>query len=91
MSEMKIFLFIATGILAFTAGTSDKDVATVGLNAYSLISESVSAAPDGAVITGSSSSYGGAVYTTGNVNIEGSVKVLGNTCTGFNKNKSPAL
>lgn len=75
MSEMKIFLFIATGILAFTAGTSDKDVATVGLNAYSLISESVSAAPDGAVITGSSSSYGGAVYTTGKVNIEGSVKV----------------
>lgn len=77
--------------MAFTAGTSDKDVATVGLNAYSLISESVSAAPDGAVITGSSSSYGGAVYTTGNVNIEGSVKIYDNTCTGFNKNKSPAL
>ena len=68
-------MFIATGILAFTAGTSDKYVAKVGLNAYSSLSEAVSSAPDGAVITGSSSSYGGAVYTTDNVNIEGSVKV----------------
>ena len=75
MKKFFAFLFIATGILAFTAGTSDKDVAKVGLNEYSSLSEAVSSAPDGAVITASSSSYGGAVYTTGNVNIEGSVKV----------------
>lgn len=75
MSEMKIFLFIATGILAFSSGASANDVAKVGENTYSSLSEAVSSAPDGAVITGSSSSYGGAVYTTGNVNIEGSVKV----------------
>ena len=75
MKKYFAFLFIATGILAFTAGASANDVAKVGLNAYSSLSEAVSSAPDGAVITGSSSSYGGAVYTTGNVNIEGSVKV----------------
>ena len=75
MKKYFAFLFIATGILAFSSGASANDVAKVGLNAYSSLSEAVSSAPDGAVITGSSSSYGGAVYTTGNVNIEGSVKV----------------
>lgn len=40
---------------------------------------------DGAVITGNSSAYGGAIYTTGKVNIEGSVKIYDNTCTGYNK------
>lgn len=75
MKKFFAFLLIATGILAFSSGASANDVAKVGLNTYSSLSEAVSSAPDGAVITGSSSSYGGAVYTTGNVNIEGSVKV----------------
>ena len=75
MKKFFAFLFIATGILAFSSGASANDVAKVGLNAYSSLSEAVSSAPDGAVITASSSSYGGALYTPGNVNIEGSVKV----------------